>query len=83
MPITEYKGQKFESVVCYGVGDPVKFEVHLFELDSDLLGEDLKVELLFKVSELIPWQSKERMRQKIFHDVELVHDYLNERKKKA
>lgn len=81
--LTKYKGNEFESVVCYGVGNPVKFEVHLFELNDELLGKELEVELLYKVSELIPWQSKERMRQKIFHDVELVHDYLNTRKKKA
>lgn len=71
--ITEYKGKKFESIVCYGTGDEgKKFEVHLFDFDQYIYGDTLDVEMIEKVSEIIPWHSKERMRQKIVHDLQLV-----------
>jgi riboflavin kinase / FMN adenylyltransferase len=71
--ITEHKGKKYESIVCYGTGeDQRKFEVHLFDFDQYIYGDTLDVELLEKVSELIPWHSKERMRQKIVHDLHMV-----------
>ena len=72
-----YKDQPYKAIVCYGVGNPAKFEVHLFDFDGDLTGEELTVGLIDKVSELIPWQSKERMRQKILHDIQLVREYLD------
>lgn len=70
--VITYNETPYEGVVCYGVGNPKKFEAHLFGFNGELVGEKLSVELIEKVSELIPWQSKERMRQKIFHDIELV-----------
>jgi riboflavin kinase/FMN adenylyltransferase len=72
--ITTWKEQEYESILCYGVGDPPKFEVHIFDFDEDIYGEKLEVGIIEKVSELIPWQSKERMRQKIIHDIGLVKD---------
>lgn len=74
--VITYNNTPFEGVVCYGVGLPRKFEAHLFDFTGELLGETLSVELIEKVSELIPWQSKDRMRQKIFHDIELVRASL-------
>lgn len=64
------------AVVCYGVGEPPKFEVHLFNVEENLVGEELEITIVEKVSELIDWQSKERMRQKIIHDLEMAKEIL-------
>ena len=74
--MTTWRDTAYESVVCYGVGSPPKFEVHLFDVDVDMYGGTLEVEVFEKVSELIPWESKERMRQKILHDLDLVRGYF-------
>lgn len=78
----DYEGVNYDAVVCYGVGEDEKFEVHMFGFTGDVMGERLSVAIVDKVSELIPWQSKERMRQKIFHDLELVHARLAKDKNK-
>ena len=64
----------FNSTVCYGVGSPPKFEVHLLGFDGNLLGKEIEVEILERISELVPWQSLERMRQKILHDIEMAKE---------
>lgn len=71
-----YGGKTYNAAVCYGVGEPPKFEVHMFDFSKDILGEEVEVEIVGKVSELIDWHSKERMRQKIMHDLELVQKKL-------
>ncbi len=65
--------------LCYGVGEPPKFEVHLLGFEGNLLGRELSVEVVEKVSELIAWTSRERMRQKIVHDIQLVLDFMKAR----
>lgn len=74
-----YDDRTYSAIVCYGVGEPPKFEVHLLDFDQDIFGEQLSVEILQKVSELIPWSSKERMRQKILHDVETAKEIFKKR----
>lgn len=74
----EYDGERYRATVCYGVGEPMKFEVHLFDFDGDLLGEELSVEIVGKVSELVPWSSVERMRQKILHDLQMSNEIFDE-----
>ncbi len=76
-----FEHQIYDAVVCYGVGDPPKFEVHMFDFEGDLLGRMLDVELVEKVSELVAWQSTERMRQKIYHDLEMAQHVLQRKKK--
>lgn len=68
---TEHDGIKHRSTVCYGAGDPMKFEVHLFDFDDDILGDEISVEIIEQVSEFMPWTSMERMRQKVLHDLEM------------
>ena len=75
------QGEKHDSIVCYGIGEPPKFEVHLFNFDEDIIGEELEVEIVEQVGELVPWSSVERMRQKILHDIELAGEVLKKRKK--
>lgn len=77
--ITHHNGNRYHSTVCYGVGEPPKFEVHLFGFDGDILGNELRVEIVELVSELIPWQSIERMRQKILHDLEMAREIFKKR----
>ncbi|MCH8049466.1 riboflavin kinase [Patescibacteria group bacterium] len=74
--LVDYQGTTYHAAVCYGVKSPPKFEVHLFDFEGDLFGQTLTVKIVAKVSELVAWQSKERMRQKILHDLELVEAVL-------
>lgn len=74
----DYGGERHRATVCYGVGEPMKFEVHLFDFDGELLGEELSVEIVEKVSELVPWSSVERMRQKILHDIQMANELFDE-----
>ncbi|MFH1711823.1 MAG: riboflavin kinase [Patescibacteria group bacterium] len=70
------KNNTYDAAVCYGALDAPKFEAHIFDFEGDILGETLIVEIVEQVSELITWQSHERMRQKILHDLELVREVL-------
>ncbi len=70
------EGERYHAVIVYGVGEPPKFEAHLFDFDGDLVGKVLGVSIEKKLSELIPWVSVERMRQKILHDVALAVEYF-------
>lgn len=76
----DYNGNRYDATVCYGVGEPPKFEVHIFDFDKNILGEELAVEIVEKVSELVPWESTERMRQKILHDFEMAQQLLKTKK---
>ena len=73
-----FRSRTYHGALCYGVGTPPKFEVHLLDFEGDLLGEELEVEILNQVSELVDFGSKERMRQKILHDIELVQDFFRQ-----
>lgn len=75
--VTQYNGKDYESIICYGA-DEEKFEVHLFDFEKEIYGEELCVTIIKKVSEIIPWESRERMRQKIIHDIGLVKDIFSE-----
>ncbi len=77
--LVQYNGVDMESASIYRV-DPVKLEVHIFGLSEDLYGKELSVLLLKKVSEIVPWVSVERMRQKIHHDLDLVKEYFQQKK---
>ena len=68
--------KKFFGIACWGVGRPAKFEVHLFKFHGNLLGKKITVTLGKRLSELVAWESKERMRQKIYHDVDLARQYF-------
>lgn len=72
-------GRNYEGVVCYGAGDVPKFEVHLFDFSKNIYGSNIDVEVLEKISELVPWSSLERMRQKILHDIELTKAYFKKK----
>lgn len=67
---TSYKGSALPSVICYGSDGDNKFEVHLIGVDMNLLGETLSVEIGDKVSDLVPWESEEKMRAKIYSDIQ-------------
>lgn len=66
---TSYNGVAHPSVICYGADGNGKFEVHLLNVDLQLLGATLAVEIGDKVSDLIPWESIEAMRTKIYDDI--------------
>ncbi len=76
--VVEVDSWRFQGVVSYG-GNPLKFEVHLLNFDGDLVGRTMTVELLDKVSEFLPWNTKERLRQKILHDVQMTREIFRRR----
>lgn len=47
-------------------------EVHLFGFEGDLYGEELQIELLERVSPLIPFEDGQQMQVKILDDLERV-----------
>ncbi len=63
--------------LCYGIGSPPKFEVHLLNFEGNLYGKEIRVEVIEKVSELVYLGSEERMRHKILHDIELVREVFS------
>ncbi|MFH1632209.1 MAG: riboflavin kinase [bacterium] len=62
--------------LCYGIGSPPKFEVHIFGYSADLVGSKISVEIVEKVSELVEWVSAEQMRKKILCDLKLAREAL-------
>ncbi len=66
---TSVDGKMYPSVICYGAGGKDKFEVHLLRTKQELVGAMLSVEIGDKVSDLIPWESEEVMRAKIYDDI--------------
>lgn len=66
---TSLDGSVYPSVICYGAGSKHKFEVHLLGTTQELVGRTLSVEIGDKVSDLIPWESEEVMRAKIYDDI--------------
>ncbi len=76
---TVYDGDTYNSAVCYGADGKYKFEVHLLNFDKDIYGEELEVTVIEKISEVIPWVSKERMRQKILDDLHQIREYFKKR----
>lgn len=72
----KYASKKYFGLVCWGAGSPAKFEVHLFEFHEDLYGKKITVTLGERLSNLVPWESKKLMRQKINHDLDLALQYF-------
>lgn len=74
-----FDGWEFPGALCYGVGKPPKFEVHILGFDGDLIGKNIELSIIQKVSELFEYDSKQRLRQKIQHDVQLVEELFKKR----
>lgn len=72
----DYNGARYGGVVCYGVGEPPKFEVHLLDFSGHLVGNNLDVEIVQHVSDLVPWKSKEQMAKKISDDIKKTRNIL-------
>lgn len=53
-------------------------ETHLLDLDLDLYGERMEIELLSFVSDIDPFESFEQMQEKIDNDITEVRNYHNE-----
>ncbi len=71
-----FDGWYFPGALCYGSGEPPKFEVHLLGFEGDLLGKELDIIIVKKIGELINYDSNERLRQKIQHDVQQVEEFF-------
>lgn len=78
--VVEHNTWKFHGALSFG-GIPSKFEVHLINFEGDLEGKELKVIVIERVSEYFLWSSKERLRQKIIHDIQLVREVFDKRQR--
>jgi riboflavin kinase/FMN adenylyltransferase len=71
---TDVEGKRYASVLCVGAGrdqSSFKIEVHLMDVCVDLRGKRLKVEIVSKLRDLIPWPGEDQMKGMIAED--LVH----------
>lgn len=78
--VVEYNTWKFHGALSYGGPNP-KFEVHLLNFEGDLVGREFTIHVIEKVSEYFLWSSKERLRQKIIHDIQLVREVFDKEKR--
>lgn len=77
--VVESGGNRYGAAICYGDEFGPKFEVHIIDFEGgDLLGTELKGEIVQRVGEYVTQYSVERLRQKILHDIELCRDVLKE-----
>ena len=74
--IASHQKNTFPVAICIGADGGTKFEVHIFDFDGDLVGTTLDVEVLDRVSDIVPWESEEQMREKIQNDLETVQKFL-------
>ena len=51
-------------------------EVHLFDFDGDLYGRHLQVEFLAKLRNEQKFDSIDRLKAQIYHDIERAHNYF-------
>lgn len=69
-------GASYHAAVYFN--DPTKkFEVHLLDVDMDLLDKMMDVELVEKVSEHVEWESEVQMRAKIADDLKKIRERLS------
>lgn len=68
--------QRYPAAICFGADGKQKFEVHLLDQDMDLLYENMEVDVGQKISELVPWESEEQMRNKVQNDIALARQYF-------
>jgi riboflavin kinase/FMN adenylyltransferase len=67
----QVRRERYQAVIYIGPQGSEKFEVHLFDFQGDLYGQELEVEVIRMVSEHVPWESEEQMKAKVAADVEL------------
>jgi riboflavin kinase / FMN adenylyltransferase len=69
---TELDGERYPSLVCINdgrTGYNLKMEVHFLQQDIDLADRYLKVELIEKIRDLIPFPGEEEMAEIIKDDL--------------
>lgn len=63
-----WKGQEWPSLICVNEDQKRKIEVHLFDVEAHLTGDQINVRIKEKISDFVPWESEDQMRQKIHAD---------------
>jgi FAD synthase len=71
--------KKYNSaLIVMSKGKSYKFEIHLLDINSDLYGKYLEVDLFQKVSEIESYDSVEELLEKIKHDIGMVREVFAE-----
>ena len=74
--IASHKKNALPAAICVGADGKNKFEVHILDFDGNLVGTTLDVEVLDRVSDIVPWESEEQMRKKIQNDLVIVRNFI-------
>ncbi len=72
---TEAGHYVYDSVICFGVEEG-KLESHLFDFSGDLYDKRIKVKVLERVGDIIPWESVTQMKKVIYEHAKLVRARL-------
>lgn len=70
-------GATYGAAVCVGADGDKKVEAHLLGFTGDIVGATVELNVLERVSDLVPWKSAEQMRKKIADDVAAVTRILD------
>ncbi len=69
----------YNAAICVGADGNKKIEAHLLDFAGDILGEVVELNVIERVSNLVPWESAEQMKKKITDDVAKVTQLLHRR----
>lgn len=72
-------GERFPSLICVSdgrTGYNLKLEVHLLGQNMDLVNKELKVKLLEKLRDIVPYESKEQMTALIAEDLQKAKNWF-------
>ncbi len=59
----------YRAAICIGADGKKKIEAHLFNFSNNILGATVELNVLEYISNLVPWESAEQMKQKIADDI--------------
>lgn len=75
-----FRGKKYPAALMiggdFGVDTKQKVEVHLLDQNIELVGEELVVEVIEKVSDMKKVESREALLAKIENDITMVREVL-------
>lgn len=77
--IAEFDGRRREAISCLRQNqkNELILESHLFDFEGDLYDEELNIELLEKLSDLVPFESIDQMREKMQNDLRLAKQFFD------
>lgn len=75
-------GESMKGIASIGIAETFheykapKIEVHIFDFDADIYGQEMDVILVEYVREMMKFPSKEDLKKKILEDIEYVRNFF-------